>query len=259
MNDNWIDKNLVVARQVVRNSGFHPRTWKDCGDGISMGSVWAVGRVGKWSPRIWIIPQFAGRSLLVPGFTKGGTWLWNTPVVLRGNQDGGLRTELASKLKTMRNYLWLWSQLSVPAGAGEKIGPAVEKRLAPWYKGELPHHGRIWQGREPMEYRGISLLEAFDEIVEEEWARRLRNRVTKVQAAKALTRFYLWYKIEWPIPSYLALAARKETQKLWLHEKKVKLKKLKGRKRSLISDETIAKLKAERREMKDARRRETVC
>lgn len=252
--EQWQTDSLAKARQVVRNSGFYPRTWKNCGQGIWMGSVWAAAKTAGWIPRIWILPQFAGRSILVPGFTKDGVWLWNTSVILRGNLDGGVRTELASKLKSMRNYLWLWSQLSVPAGAGEKIGAAVERKLAPWYKGELPHHGRVWQAREPAEYRGITLLEVFEEIVEEEWKRRQRHDVPLAVTARAITRFYHWYKMEWSIPHYLVLTAQQETQKLWLYEKAEIKKKSKGRKRSLISDETIARLKAEWKEMKNEKR-----
>ena len=251
--EQWQKENLAEAREVIHDSGFYPGKWKDCGQGIWMRNVWTFGKTCGWIPRIWAFPQFPGRSLLIPGFAKGNVWLWGASVLVRQNLGVGVRSELSSQLKSMRNYLWLWSQLSVPAGAGEKIGEAVETKFTPWYKGELPHHGRIWQAREPAEYRGISLLDAFEEIVDEEWKRRVRNGATLAQAVKVISKFYRWYKLQWSIPPYLSLTAQQETKQLWLYEKAAKAKKKKRKAKSMISSETRARLKAEWKEMKDAK------
>lgn len=250
--EDWQQECFEAAKLCVRNSGFAARNWRDDGDAVYSTTVWAEGKVWGWTPRLWVVPQLRGRSLIVPGFTKSGVWLWGRAETLRAGRADSIRNELANKLKTMRNYLDVWMHMPVPNGAGEKIGPIVEKKFAPWDPRELPHHGRVWQGREPFEYRGISLLEAFDEIVEEEWQRRKLRNMPRVTAARAIASFFQWYKLEWELPAYLAETSRKESQRLWLYEKKPK-RPLKGRKRSLISAETIARLKAERKEMRRAK------
>ncbi len=243
---------LAQAKACLRNSHFNIRHWRERGNGVWDATLWVEGRVAGWEPRLWVVVPEVGRPAILPGFFNNGVWLWSRPESLRIGQVGNLRKEIAQKLKTMRNFLTVWRQTPVPIGAGEKIGPMVERRFAPWYSREVPHHGRVWQSREPMEYRGLNLLEAFDEIVMEEWQRRKLNNVFPITSAKAIAAFYWWYKSAWSLPDYLTLSAQKESQALWLYEKKPPPKP-KLRKLSIISDEVAKRLKQERKEMRLAR------
>ena len=245
----WTADNLAAGRACVRKAGFAARNWRDCGDGIVGATVWTDGAVGDWVPKIWLVPQYAGRSIVVPGFAFGKVQLWGGFSVLRGVQTEGFRSELSRKLQLMRKYLGCWRQMPVPAGGGELIGEAVEAKLGPWKVREIRHHGKVWQAREPMDYRGISLLQAFEEIVEAEWRRRELYGWPKVQAAKAISKLYDWWRLAWAIPGLLEEEAKREIKTLWLSERKApKVREKRGRKRSLISDETARRLRAERRE-----------
>jgi hypothetical protein len=243
-------KALADAKLTVRNSGLYPRSWKDCGDGIYSAPVWHEATVEHWKARLWIVVKEGERTALIPGFSRKGVWLWASPSFLREGETGSIRSELAMKFRAVRTYLRLWQQTPVPEGAGEKIGAAVEKKMAPWYTGEVPHHGIKWQAREPFEYRGVTLLAAFNEVVEAEWVRRRKHGYTNQQSARVVTRFYNWFKMEWKIPRRLKDGLMKESQKVWFFGKK---EKPKGRKRSIIGADIIAKLKAERKGVRDAK------
>jgi len=248
----WVLQQVDQGLAAIKAAGFRITCFKPVEDGVWRGNVWVTGKVGKWEPRIWLVPHVKGVSYIYVGYDYVKVPVWaGDPVKLVDGFAGNLRPPLIRLLGDSRRHLWCWQRMTFPAGAGEMLGVASERLFAPFLSKDTKRHGFEWMQREPIEYRGLTLLEGLEEVLTEEWDRRLRHDWHSGEAARAIAKMFQWWKAAWPIPQILWSEALSETKRGLSSKRKskstAKVRPLRNKRRSLISEETRQRLKSEPR------------
>jgi hypothetical protein len=248
----WVIEQVTLGKQAILDAGFRISRWQCTEEGVWRGNIWTSGKIDKWEPRMWLVPHVKGISHIFVGYDYIKVPVWaGDGVKLRHGQAENLRSSLIRLQGDSRRHLWCWQRMQFPAGAGVQLGAASERLFSPWLSKDTKRHGGEWMAREPIEHRGLTLLEGLEEVLTEEWDRRLRHNWHSGEAARAIAKMFRWWKEAWPIPRILWSEALSETKKGLSSKRKskstLKAKPLVNKRRSLISDETRLRLKQEPR------------